>query len=358
MTAPARRGYRGAMRLTSSFTVDTRPPVLQLVKTAAATVVTWIIAALIFPGTLPVFGAIAALLVVAPSVNQSFSKALERSVGVIIGVVVGSLIGTLFGDDSAIVLGAIVAAIAVGWAVRLTPASAVQIPISAMLVLSVGSVTPNYAVDRILETLIGAAVGIVVNALIVPPITLAPAERAVGDLTAQLAAALDDLADVLETKVGRERLSELLINARLLQTMQTKAEEAIATGEESLRLNPRRSAHRDRLLALDSVTPRLARIVTRVRGMTRTVHDLYDQDLVGEPTIGDIAVQLHRAAHDLRLLVQSSVAVPEPEPITDELPALTAPLVIVTPHPEHWILLGALAEDLRRIREEIVGEES
>ena len=53
-------------------------------------------------------------------------------------------------------------------------------------------------------------------------------------------------------------------------------------------------------------------------------------------------MQLHRAAHDLRLLVQSSVAVPEPEPITDELPALTAPLVIVTPHPEHWILLGAL----------------
>ncbi|SMH43967.1 Aromatic acid exporter family member 1 [Rathayibacter oskolensis] len=346
------------MRLTSSFTVASRPPLLQLVKTAVATIVTWILASLIFPDTLPVFGAIAALLVVAPSVNQSFSKALERSVGVIVGVVVGSLIGTLLGDESAIVLLAIVAAIALGWAIRLTPASAVQIPISAMLVLSVGAVTPNYAFDRIIETLIGAAVGVVVNGVIVPPVTLAPAERAVGDLTAQLAAALDDLADVLQKPVPRARLDELLINARLLQTMQRKAEEAIATGEESLRLNPRRSAHRDRLVALDSITPRLARIVTRVRGMTRTVHDLYDGDLVREPTIADIAVQLHRAAHDLRLLVQSSVAVPEPEVITDELPALTAPLVIATPHPEHWILLGALAEDLRRIREEIVGEES
>jgi hypothetical protein len=192
----------------------------------------------------------------------------------------------------------------------------------------------------------------------VPPITLAPAERAIGDLTAQLAAGLDDLAGVLEEPARRGRLDELLINARLLQTMQQRAEEAIATGEESLRLNPRRSAHRDRLEALDAVMPRLARIVTRVRGMTRTVHDLYDDDLVGEPTIADIAVQLHRAAHDLRLLVQSSVAVPEPEAITDEIPALTAPLVIATPHPQHWILLGALAEDLRRIREEIVGEES
>ncbi|PPF46564.1 MULTISPECIES: aromatic acid exporter family protein [unclassified Rathayibacter] len=346
------------MRLTSSFTVPTRPPVLQLVKTAAATVVTWLLAGVVFPGTLPVFGAIAALLVVAPSINQSFSKALERSVGVIIGVIVGSVIGTVLGGESIIVLLAIVAAIAVGWAVRLTPASAVQIPISAMLVLSVGAVTPNYALDRILETLLGAAVGVVINVLIVPPVVLAPAERAIGDLTAQLAAALDDLGDALQAPVPRRRLDELLINARLLQTMQSKAEEAIATGEESLRLNPRRSAHRDRLLALDSVVPRLGRIVTRVRGMTRTVHDLYDDELVEEPTIADIAVQLHRAAHDLRLLVQSSVDVPEPEAITDELPALTAPLVIATPHPQHWILLGALAEDLRRIREEIVGAES
>lgn len=346
------------MRLTSSFTVATRPPLLQLVKTAVATVVTWGIAAAVFPGTLPVFGAIAALLVVAPSVNQSFAKALERSVGVILGVVLGSVIGTLFGGESVIVLIAIVAAIAVGWAVRLTPASAVQIPISAMLVLSVGAVTPNYAFDRIVETLIGAAVGVVVNGLLVPPVALGPAERAVGDLTAQLAAALDDLADALQSPVQRRRLDELLINARLLHTMQLKAEAAIVTGEESLRLNPRRSAHRDRLEALDSVTPRLGRIVTRVRGMTRTVHDLYDVELVREPTIADIAVQLHRAAHDLRLLVQSAVDVPEPEVITDELPALTAPLVIATPHPEHWILVGALAEDLRRIREEIVGEES
>ncbi|AZZ57518.1 FUSC family protein [Rathayibacter iranicus] len=345
------------MSLTSSFTVPTRPPVLQLVKTAVATAVTWMLAALIFPGTLPVFGAIAALLVVAPSINQSFSKALERSVGVIIGVIVGSVIGTLLGGDSIIVLVAIVAAIVVGWVVRLTPASAVQIPISAMLVLSVGAVTPNYALDRILETLVGAAVGVVVNVLIVPPVALAPAERAVGDLTAQLSASLDDLADALQEPVPARRLDELLITARLLQTMQHKAEEAIATGEESLRLNPRRSAHRDRLLALDSVMPRLGRIVTRVRGMTRTVHDLYDEDLVGEPTISAIAVQLHRAAHDLRLLVQSAVDLPEPEAITDELPALTAPLVIATPHPQHWILLGALAEDLRRIREEIVGRE-
>jgi hypothetical protein len=42
-------------------------------------------------------------------------------------------------------------------------------------------------------------------------------------------------------------------------------------------------------------------------------------------------------------------------PSRAELPALTAPLVVTTPNAEHWILLGSLLEDLRRVREEILG---
>jgi hypothetical protein len=41
--------------------------------------------------------------------------------------------------------------------------------------------------------------------------------------------------------------------------------------------------------------------------------------------------------------------------VTAELPALTAPLVIAKPHPDHWILVGSLMEDLRRVREVLVG---
>ncbi|NQX26201.1 FUSC family protein [Microbacteriaceae bacterium VKM Ac-2854] len=345
------------MSVTASFLVPKRPPALQLLKTALATVLAWLVAGLIFPETLPVFGAIAALLVVAPSVNQSLGKALERSIGVIAGVIVGSVIGGLFGDRSFIVIVAIVAAIAVGWLVKLTPASAVQIPISAMLVLAVGSVTPGYAVDRIVETLIGAAIGVIVNVAIVPPVVLEPAERAVGALADQLADSLDTLAEVLTEPTSRVRLDEMLISARLLQPMLVNAEATVKAGEESLRLNPRRSRHRDRLGTLHELLPRLTRLTTRVRGMSRTVYDLYDDGLRAEATIGEIAVQLRRAAHDLRLLVRTEVELPEPEPLTDEFPALTAPLVITTPHPEHWILIGALMEDLRRVRADILDED-
>jgi hypothetical protein len=86
------------------------------------------------------------------------------------------------------------------------------------------------------------------------------------------------------------------------------------------------------------------------------VHDNWDESLLDEPTVGAIATELRRASHDLRLLGRATEA--EPAPVTSELPALTAPLAIVRPHPDHWILIGSLLEDLRRIRSEIIGDEN
>ena len=48
---------------------------------------------------------------------------------------------------------------------------------------------------------------------------------------------------------------------------------------------------------------------------------------------------------------------PESSPITAELPALTAPLVVAKPSQQNWILVGSLLEDLRRVREGIIGEQ-
>ncbi|WIB36867.1 hypothetical protein [Curtobacterium sp. MCJR17_043] len=37
--------------------------------------------------------------------------------------------------------------------------------------------------------------------------------------------------------------------------------------------------------------------------------------------------------------------------------ALTAPLAVVRPNSRHWVLIGALLEDVRRVREELLGED-
>lgn len=342
------------MRIPAAIRASQRSPLLQVIKSAAATISAWLIAGWVFPAQLPVFAAIAALLVVQPSVNQSLSKALERSIGVIAGVVIAVALGLLLGSPSWIVLLAIVVSMLVAWVLRASPGTGNQVAISAMLVLALGSSSPEYAFARIVETLIGVVIGIVVNAAIVPPVLVAPARRDLGLLGSELAGSLDRLADALPSPQTPARLQELMLEARLLRPMKDAAEAAIAAGEESLTLNPRRSTHRADLREMRALLERLSPIVTQVIGMTRAYFDHYDDSIGDEPAVAAIAEQLRRAGHDVRLAVQIADVTPEPEALTSAIPALTAPLVIRPPSSQHWILIGSMMEDLRRIRDQLV----
>ncbi len=340
------------MGITATFRATKRVPILQVAKASVATIAAWLIAAWLIPGPLPVFAAIAALLVVQPSVNQSLGKAIERSIGVILGVIIATGTSLAFGQNTWIILLAIVVAMLVAWALKMTPGTSNQVAISAMLVLALGASSPEYALDRVLETLIGAAIGIIVNALIVPPVAVAPARAEVALLGGELAASADRLARALEQPQSAPQRESLMIEARLLRPMRDAADAAIAAGEESLTLNPRRSAHRDELVALRDLLELLGPIVTQVIGMTRAFADHYDDGLHREPAVRAIAEQLRRVAHDVRLAAR--VAEPEAAAAAaDETPALTSALVISPPTSSHWILIGSLMEDLRRIREEL-----
>ncbi len=345
------------MRMTTAVRSAKRGPLIQVVKSAVATIGSWLLAGWLIPGPLPVFAAIAALLVVQPSVNQSLAKALERSIGVIVGVLIAVGLSLLLGPQSWVVLLAIVVAMLIAWALRANPGTGNQVAISAMLVLALGSSSPDYAVDRILETLIGVVIGFIVNVLIVPPVLVEPARRDLGLLGRELAASMERLAAALPHARTPAQLQELMLQARLLRPMQTAAEASIAAGSESLTLNPRRSTHRDELVELRGLLTKLSPIVTQVIGMTRAYADHYDDELGDEPAVRAIAEQLRRASHDVRLAVQLADAAPEPAALTSAIPALTAPLQLTAPSSGHWILIGSLMEDLRRIRGELVDEE-
>ncbi|TXN32825.1 FUSC family protein [Lacisediminihabitans profunda] len=346
------------MRLIASLRASSRSPILQVLKTSVAAIVAWLLCVLLLGQPLPIFAAIAALLVVQPSVNQSLAKGIERSVGVVFGVLLAYGAGALFGHSSWIVLGIIVVSLLLAWALRLSPGSANQIPISAMLVLAIGVQTPGYAVNRIIETVIGAVVGLAVNAAIVPPVLLTPAHDAVQSLAAKVAASLRALARSLREPQDDAQLAAILEDARALRTLKDSAADALDRAEESLMLNPRRGRHRSLLERDRDLLAILGPLVTRVIGMARALHDRYDPELVHDRVAVSIGVELDRAAHDLELLARPLRSLPPlTAPITAELPALTAPLVVASPDSQHWILVGSLLEDLRRVREEIIGAE-
>ena len=338
------------MKVVAAFRASRRAPLLQVVKSALATIAAWLLAGALFPGTLPVFAAIAALLVVQPSLNQSLSKAVERSVGVIAGVIVASLLALALGQATWVVLAAILAALVLAWLLRMTTGTSNQVAISAMLVLALGAATPQYAIDRVLETIIGAVIGFVVNLLLVPPVALAPAHRAIDSLGEEIANSLARLAGALRTAQTPAQLEELMIGARLMRPMRDAADAALLTGAESLTLNPRGRRRREELARLEESLDTFGPIVVQVIGMTRAVYDRYDAGLVTEPAVRAIAEQLDRAAHDVRRTVRRTSR-ESTEPRTASIPALTAPLEIGAPSSGHWILVGSLLEDLRRIHE-------
>lgn len=338
------------MPLIPSLRASSRSPLLQVLKTSVAVVAAWFVCGLLFHQTAPIFAAIAALLVVQPSVNQSVAKSVERSVGVIVGVALAYGIGFVFGTHSWVVIAAIVAALLLAWALRLGPGSANQIPISAMLVLTTGTLEIGFAVDRILETIIGAAIGLAVNVLIVPPVLLQPAHRGVARLAREVAACLDRLAAALKTPHSPDELESMRTKARALRDVRAAAADSMAQGLESLTLNPRRGRHRSVLERDAELLERLSILATRVMGMTRAVRDNYRASLLEDPAIAEIAIELSRAAHDVRLLTHDT-----DQQIAAEAPLLTSPVQVLRPNAEHWVLIGSLLEDLRRVRLEIVG---
>lgn len=339
------------MRMTATFRASRRSPLLQVLKSAVASVAAWLLAGALIHGPAPIFAAIAALLVVQPSLNQTFAKAIERTVGVIVGVGVAAALGQVFGEGTWVILLAIVIALLLAWGLRMTAGTANQVAISAMLVLALGSTTHGYALDRIVETMIGAAVGFVVNVAIVPPLAIGPARRGVDELGGELAATLDRLAAALSAPQAPAGLTELIITARLLRPMRDSAAAAISTASDSLTLNPRAGRHRAELARLSELLDRFSTMVTQTIGMTRTFCDRYDDALAHEPTVAAIADQLHRAAHDVRLLVQRLEADVDLAAVEVDEPALTRPLTVAAPRSGHWVLVGSLLVDLHRIHD-------
>lgn len=336
---------------------------LQVLKTSVAIVVAWFASQLLLGVPMPIFAAIAALLVVAPSVNQSVGKGLERSAGVLGGVVLAWLAGLVeaplgLQGGELVVLVVVVAAVVLARLLRLAPMAANQVPISAMIMLALGAgAGPEYGLERIVETLIGALCALAVNVAIVPPVHHEPAERRLRELAHAIADAFDRVAGALAGESGDA--ARLLADARALRGRIAAARAAMDALEDSLRLNPRKRGLGERIERDERLLLALTILTNRVIGMSRTIADRADaltaDSLAGEPIVERIREESRRIAHEVRALVDRHA---HADGRTTTMPALdgpllTSPIVVPAPHPEHWVLVGALLEDLRQARESL-----
>ncbi|MCX9190673.1 hypothetical protein C3Y87_04450 [Carbonactinospora thermoautotrophica] len=297
-------------------------PTAVFITRLTVTAVLAYLVALWLPGSpRPLLAPLTALLVVQFTLYQTLRHAAQRVASVVAGVLVAVAFSTHVGFTWWSLGVTIAAALTLGHLLRLGD-HILEVPISAMLVLSLDGHT---ATGRVVETLLGAAVGLLAG-LVASPVHVQPAGEAVQDLARQMAALLDRMADELTTQVPLQTTTDWLTQARRLGQEIHRVDRALTQAEESLRLNPRGLRLPHASLALRSGLDTLEHAAGIIRVLTRSFTERAAQLGENEPMYPPQAGEhLTRALRELAAAVRAyGKVVPaelgqEPEPADREL---------------------------------------
>ncbi|MER5959024.1 FUSC family protein [Streptomyces sp. NPDC001893] len=136
--------------------------------------------------------ATALLMVNASTVYQSVTKAAQNVLARLAGLVLALVAARLLGPTAGAV--AVIAVIAVLAGPRRTAEDRLQIASTAVIALAATTADPMGSLwAPVLQTLAGAAVGIAVNALVLPPLYLNESGSAVRDLARSMGTLLHDM---------------------------------------------------------------------------------------------------------------------------------------------------------------------
>ncbi|MEU9256100.1 aromatic acid exporter family protein [Streptomyces sp. NPDC048270] len=213
------------------------PVAVQALRSTAAAVISYVVALRLSSEPNPLTAPLTALLVVQVTLYSTLTTGIRRVNSVVVGVLIAigfsALVGLTWWSLGLLILASLV----VGHLVRVDE-FVPEVAISAMLVLGVTQVTDT-AWDRVLETLIGAAVGLLINLLVAPPVWVGPAGAAITDLAARMSRLLTHLGEESLGTGKVEQAAARLHEARRLDNDIAQVDASLRQAEDSLRLNPR-----------------------------------------------------------------------------------------------------------------------
>lgn len=345
------------------------PAVVQTVRSTAAAVISYVVALQLSDEPAPLTAPLTALLVVQVTLYSTLTTGIRRVNSVVAGVLIAigfsALVGLSWWSLGLVILASLV----IGRFVKVGE-FVPEVAISAMLVLGVTQVTAT-AWDRVLETLIGAAVGLLFNVLFVPPVWVSDASAAITDLAGRMQGLLSHIADELGEHTPVAQAAARLHEARRLDHDIVQVDAALRQAEDSLRLNPRVKEPLLSRLVLRTGLDALEISAVILRVSCRTLTDLAKTRTSGTlfpphvtPALQELFAHLSAAIGAFAVLITTEASANAEEAESRLAAELTAGresrdrvarllLDGIREDQEHWQLHGALLAEADRILDEL-----
>ncbi len=284
---------------------DGRAGVLWSLRITVAAIASYVVGLLFFPGTQPLLASLTAMLVVQVTPVTLLTSGLDRVVSVMAGVFVAVGFAAVVPLEWWSLGLLILVSITIGQVLHLR-ANLMEVAISGMLVLGVGSLSAGSAAwQRIAETLVGAFVGVAANLLFPPKVASADAGRAIGGLADSVSGLLNRAAEDLAVLVdeGREvtpAAQAWLDDARRITHDIPQVGAALLRAEQGRRLNVRAVGTSDLGPGLRQGLEALEHSAVAIRSMFRAVADAaYDTTWLNQDSAPDVWLGLAQTLREL-----------------------------------------------------------
>jgi uncharacterized membrane protein YgaE (UPF0421/DUF939 family) len=341
----------GMTRLRAAVRRDVRDPVwwtsvIQLVKTAVAAVLAWVLAAEVFSLPQAFLAPWAALLVVHATVYRTFSRGLRQVTGAVLGVLLAYVVGNLVGLSALAVAVLLVVGLVVG-SMRWFKEESTAVAATGLVVLTTGFSTHDAVLlDRLADTGIGIVVGLAVNLVVWPPLRDYSAARAIDAIDDGVGELLRDMAAGLQGDPDQDLVTEWVDRTRDLDEDIDQAWAMVRQSKESGRLNPRRAARTVRASdAFEEILRDNEQAVAESRSMARTLGHSIDALREWEPVFKERWLALLREAGEAIGAPDSARVIQ----VRTDLTALAVDLGDGDLSARHWPEYGALIMNLRNV---------
>ena len=252
-----------------------------MARIIVAAVVGWQICRWIDPGSLPIYAVIVPLVAMRDDPYSAFNTSFDRLLGVIAGITIGVLVAAWLGPSVYAVGLVLLVGLLGGIVLRVGPSLNVQVSLSALLVFA-NPDPGQLAVLRLWETLVGAAVTVVLSTLLFPPDSRAAIVQAYQEVTGQVSRQLSDLGVVVAH--ADRHVPRVIALDDAAQETERRAEDLpakLAGARRSVRYNPLRRHQHANLAAMAEPVDLVVRLAQAVRVLVEDV-----ADLAARPDIG------------------------------------------------------------------------